>query len=130
MTASAAAPPLDPYRLPRAVVPTRYDVELAPDLAAATFDGRGRRSRSTSSSRSASIVLNAIELDIVEVPRRRQRRATWHLEPATERLVVTPAGGSQPGRRRIDDRRSPACSTTSCAASTAAPSPTTTAPSR
>ena len=33
-------PTLDPYRLPRAAIPTRYDVELAPDLDAATFDGR------------------------------------------------------------------------------------------
>ena len=40
MTALQESPPLDPYRLPRGAVPTHYDVELAPDLAAATFDGR------------------------------------------------------------------------------------------
>ncbi|ETX07208.1 MAG: hypothetical protein ETSY2_12535 [Candidatus Entotheonella gemina] len=29
----------DPYRLPRAVLPSRYDIELAPDLDQATFTG-------------------------------------------------------------------------------------------
>ena len=39
----------NPYRLPRTVIPSRYDVELAPDLAAASFSGTVR-----------------IEIDIVE----------------------------------------------------------------
>ncbi|WP_179131523.1 M1 family metallopeptidase [Candidatus Entotheonella palauensis] len=30
---------LDPYRLPQTVVPSRYDIELAPDLDQATFTG-------------------------------------------------------------------------------------------
>jgi hypothetical protein len=29
----------DPYRLSKAVIPRRYEVELTPDLAAATFSG-------------------------------------------------------------------------------------------
>src|SRR4051794_18264864 len=31
--------PMDPYRLPRTVVPTRYDLRLVPDLPAASFTG-------------------------------------------------------------------------------------------
>ena len=38
-TATPTTAPLDPYRLPRWVLPTRYDIELEPDLEAATFTG-------------------------------------------------------------------------------------------
>src|SRR5215207_4856560 len=40
VTATQETPTLDPFRLPRGAVPTRYDVELAPDLSAAMFTGR------------------------------------------------------------------------------------------
>jgi len=30
---------MDPYRLPRHILPTRYDIRLEPDLTAETFDG-------------------------------------------------------------------------------------------
>jgi len=33
---------MDPYRLPRTVVPSRYDLRLEPDLANDTFAGRRR----------------------------------------------------------------------------------------
>src|SRR5262245_63217595 len=32
-------PLMDPYRLPRSVVPSRYDLRLEPDLASASFTG-------------------------------------------------------------------------------------------
>ena len=41
-------------------------------------------------------MLNAIELDIAEV-RVDSSDVQWHLEPDTERLVVSPVGGLQPG---------------------------------
>ena len=87
---------LDPYRLPRSAVPVRYDVELAPDLAAATFDGRVEIQVDVVEP-VEDLVLNAIELDVVEV-RVDGSDVQWHLEPDTERLVVSPVGGLQPGR--------------------------------
>ena len=87
---------LDPYRLPRSAVPVRYNVELAPDLAAATFDGVVEIEVDVVEPLD-ELVLNAIELDINEV-RVDGSDVQWHLEPATERLVVSPPGGLQPGR--------------------------------
>ena len=95
MTALQESPPLDPYRLPRGAVPTHYDVELAPDLAAASFDGRVEIAVDVVEPVD-ELVLNAIELDIAEV-RVDGSDVQWHLEPDTERLVVSPVGGLQPG---------------------------------
>jgi puromycin-sensitive aminopeptidase len=89
-------PTLDPYRLPRGAVPTRYDVELAPDLAAASFDGRVEIGVEVVEP-VEQLVLNAIDLDIAEV-RVDGSDVQWHLEPDTERLVVSPVGGLQPGQ--------------------------------
>jgi puromycin-sensitive aminopeptidase len=55
---------LDPYRLPRHVVPIRYDLRLEPDLPAAKFSGQETITL-TIHRPTADIVLNAIELDIV-----------------------------------------------------------------
>ena len=76
-------------------VPTRYDVELAPDLAAATFDGRVEIAVDVVEPVD-ELVLNAIELEIAEV-RVDGSDVQWHLEPATERLVISPVGGLAAG---------------------------------
>ena len=94
MTASAT-PMLDPYRLPRVAIPTRYDVELVPDLQLGTFDG-WVEVRVDVQEPTADLVLNAVDLDVVEC-RVAGADATWRLEPATERLVVTPAAPLEPG---------------------------------
>ena len=94
MTATEV-PTLDPYRLPRAAVPTRYDVELAPDLAAATFDGRVRIVVDIVEP-VQELVLNAIELEVGEV-RVDGSDVSWSLVPETERLVIRPVGGLEPG---------------------------------
>jgi puromycin-sensitive aminopeptidase len=93
VTTTTAA--LDPYRLPRGAVPTHYAVELAPDLSAATFEGRVEIAVDVREPIDV-LVLNAAELDIHEV-RVDGSDVQWHLEPATERLVVSPVGGLQPG---------------------------------
>ena len=95
VTATQETPTLDPYRLPRGAVPTRYGVELAPDLAAATFEGRVEIAVDIVEP-VGELVLNAIELDIADV-RVDGSDVPWHLEPATERLVISPVGGLQPG---------------------------------
>jgi puromycin-sensitive aminopeptidase len=56
---------VDQYRLPRTVVPSRYEITLEPDLTAATF--RGRQTVDVEVAEPVDeIVLNAIELEIDE----------------------------------------------------------------
>ena len=51
------------YRLPRTVIPERYELTLTPDLDEATFSGESRvRVRVTEAVN--QVVLNAIELEI------------------------------------------------------------------
>lgn len=54
---------VDPYRLPRHVVPTRYDLRLEPDLTTATFSGEETVTL-TITQPTAEILLNAADLDI------------------------------------------------------------------
>ncbi len=51
------------FRLPRTVTPSRYDIEVAPDLAAATFAG-SVAIEMTVHEPVTEIVLNAKELDV------------------------------------------------------------------
>ncbi len=54
------------YRLPRAVVPRRYELTLAPDLGAATFEGEGSIEVEIAEPVS-EVLLNAVDLEIHEV---------------------------------------------------------------
>ena len=54
---------MDPYRLPRTVVPSRYELRLEPDLANATFTGEVTISVSMRE-RVGEIFLNAAELEV------------------------------------------------------------------
>src|SRR3546814_13004190 len=67
----------NPYRLPRTVVPRRYDLRLVPDLPSASFTGDVDIAVTVVSSTN-EVVLNAIELEVDEA---------W----------VTTADGRQPG---------------------------------
>src|SRR3546814_2993144 len=67
----------NPYRLPRTVVPRRYDLRLVPDLPSASFTGDVDIAVTVVSS-THEVVLNAIELEVVDA---------W----------VTTADGRQPG---------------------------------
>ncbi len=77
----------DPYRLPRTVLPTRYDLVLEPDLAAAAFSGRVDITLDVVEPVDR-LVLNADELGIVAVRVNGTPVGSHHLDAATERLVV------------------------------------------
>jgi puromycin-sensitive aminopeptidase len=57
---------VDPYRLPRTVVPNRYELRLEPDLVTYTFAGEETIAVSVTEA-TAEVVLNTAELAITEV---------------------------------------------------------------
>ncbi len=63
MTADTAPAETDPYRLPRSVRPSRYELRLEPDLAAATFSGMATITLTVESA-TTTVLLNAIELEV------------------------------------------------------------------
>jgi puromycin-sensitive aminopeptidase len=79
---------VDPYRLPRTVVPGRYDIRLEPDLTTLTF--RGDETIAVDIAEPVrEIVLNAVELAIDEAvvvdAAGREQRASATLDEAAER---------------------------------------------
>jgi puromycin-sensitive aminopeptidase len=81
---------LDPYRLPRAVLPSQYDIELAPDLDQAAFTGSVSIDVNVTEP-ADTIWLNAAEIDITaaEIEDASGQRTTFTdvaLEAETERL--------------------------------------------
>jgi puromycin-sensitive aminopeptidase len=89
--------PLDPHRLPRTALPTRYELTLEPDLAAATFTGSADIEFDVvTTAPLPMLVLNAAELTVArcEVD---GVEATWRLEDSSERLFVEPAEPLEPG---------------------------------
>jgi puromycin-sensitive aminopeptidase len=83
---------LDPYRLPKHVVPLRYDLRLEPDLTAARFAGQETITL-TVLRPTSDIVLNAIELDItsaqIEGDSCPARQATIALDASLQRCHLT-----------------------------------------
>jgi puromycin-sensitive aminopeptidase len=94
---------MDPYRLPRTVVPSRYDLRLEPDLASATFTGEVTITISVTES-VATIHLNAAELTVSSA---RFERDTLHLDAGivldepTERVHLTFSQLLPPGQGRL-----------------------------
>ena len=99
LTNSELSDALDPYRLPRHTVPNRYQLELEPDLAKATFRGTVEISV-TSAEEIDSLVLNAIELEIHSVDIDGEA-AMWRLDEATERLFIDPVNPLAEGDHTI-----------------------------
>ena len=95
---------LDPYRLPRHVVPMRYDLRLEPDLSGAKFSGQETITL-TIHQPTADIVLNAIELDIVSAQIEGDSgpivQATIALDASLERCHLTFTELLSPGTWRL-----------------------------
>ncbi|MHC9064070.1 M1 family metallopeptidase [Nitrospira sp. CMX1] len=94
----------DPYRLPRHVIPTRYDLRLEPDLAAAVFTGQVTIALTVKQT-TQTILLNAVDLAIESVTiegRQGQTLASSvELEPQTQRAMLTFGEPIQPGECRL-----------------------------
>ena len=95
---------MDPYRLPRTAVPSRYDIRLEPDLT--TLVVRGQQTVALEVTESISeLVLNAIELAIdsasLENDRGETIRATATIEEAAERCRLALASPAARGRWRL-----------------------------
>ena len=99
-------PDFDPYRLPRTVVPRRYEVRLEPDLDAATFTGTVTIEVEVMEP-TADVVLNALELEIHRAwvtDGDVRLDASVSLQPEHERatLALDTALGAGPARVHID----------------------------
>ncbi|MGQ0666403.1 MAG: M1 family metallopeptidase, partial [Nitrospiraceae bacterium] len=83
---------IDPYRLPRHVVPTRYELRLEPDLEAATFAGRATIALMVRQA-TRTIMLNAVELAVVsavvEGPGDERRTAAVELDDRLQRARLS-----------------------------------------
>ena len=95
---------MDPYRLPRTAISSRYDIRLEPDLTTLTF--RGQQTVALDVTESISeVVLNAIELAIdsasLENDRGETIRATATMEEASERCRLALASPAARGRWRL-----------------------------
>jgi puromycin-sensitive aminopeptidase len=95
---------VDPYRLPRSIIPTRYDLRLQPDLDAATFTGHVTIAV-TVHEPVAEIVLNAAELDLteaaVEDAAGQRSGAAIALDEAAERARLTVSSAVAPGTAKV-----------------------------
>jgi puromycin-sensitive aminopeptidase len=95
---------VNPYRLPRSVVPSRYDIRLTPDLATASFTGV-ETITVTVSEPVREVVLNAVELTISaariagERGEAQEGRAT--ADPDHERYRIEFASPVGPGTWRL-----------------------------
>ncbi len=74
---------MDPYRLPRTVVPNRYDLRLEPDLVTHTFAGEEIVAVDVTEA-TAQVVLNTAELAISEVVAENDAGARIHGVAATD----------------------------------------------
>ena len=94
----------DPYRLPRHVTPTRYDLRLEPDLSTATFAGHVTITVTVLQA-TQTILLNAVDLvlqsAVVESPNRQPLKTSIELEPQTQRARLACHETIEPGEWKL-----------------------------
>jgi puromycin-sensitive aminopeptidase len=96
----------DRYRLPRNVIPSRYELVLEPDLSAATFSGEVAISVDVKAPVD-QIVLNAKELEIDEAWLERDGTrldAEASFETETERCILALSATAEPGAWTLKSR--------------------------
>lgn len=95
---------MDPYRLPRHAVPSRYDLRLEPDLTTLSFRGEETVTLTVAEPTDA-IVLNAVELAISEATIENDRgealRGRASMDEATERCRIDFPSPLAPGAWRL-----------------------------
>ena len=95
---------MDPYRLPRHILPHRYDLRLEPDLDTATFAGR-ETVVLTITQTTGFIVLNAVDLvissAILEGSSSTRQNATIELHDSTQRCQLTFSQPIAPGEWKL-----------------------------
>ena len=94
----------DPYRLPRHVMPTRYDLRLEPDLTTGRFTGQATM-LITVKTTTQTILLNAVDLVLqsaaVERPNRQPFKASIELEQQTQRAKLSFQEAIDPGEWKL-----------------------------
>jgi len=94
----------DPYRLPRHMIPSRYDLRLEPDLAVASFSGEATIALTVKQT-TKTIQLNAVDLVIesatIEGVKGQTFTASVELEPDTQRAKLTVGEPIPPGECRL-----------------------------
>jgi len=94
-----------PYRLPRTIVPERYDLTLTPDLAGACFAGEAHI-RVNVTEPVGQVVLNAVELNILTAEfissEGERLTATVSYDEAEERAIIALSGTAEAGQWELD----------------------------
>ena len=94
----------DPYRLPRHVIPTRYNLQLEPDLTTGRFTGQ-TAILITVTTTTRTILLNAVDLAlqsaVVERQNRQPLKASIELEPQTQRARLSFHEAIDPGEWKL-----------------------------
>lgn len=104
MTVDDVSATTDPYRLPRHVIPTRYELRLEPDLVAATFRGQETIAIIVTQATKA-ILLNAVDLTIELASVERENvaaiNASIDMEPQAQRVRLTFGESIMPGEWQL-----------------------------